>query len=40
MSEFSPIKLLAPSHDRSKHGFIPSPGDAFHLFFPLDALRE
>jgi GNAT superfamily N-acetyltransferase len=22
------------------HGFIPSPGDPFHLFFPLDPLRK
>lgn len=22
------------------HGFIPSPGDPFHLFFPLDPLRQ
>src|SRR5205085_5565413 len=24
----------------SKHGFIPSPGDPLHLFFPLDPLRK
>ncbi len=24
----------------AKHGFIPSPGDPLHLFFPLDALRK
>lgn len=24
----------------AKHGFIPSPGDPFHLFFPLDPLRR
>ena len=24
----------------AKHGFIPSPGDPFHLFFPLDSLRK
>lgn len=24
----------------TRHGFIPSPGDPLHLFFPLDPLRE
>jgi predicted N-acetyltransferase YhbS len=24
----------------AKHGFIPSPGDPLHLFFPLDPLRK
>ncbi len=24
----------------TRHGFIPSPGDPFHLFFPLDQLRK
>ncbi len=24
----------------TRHGFIPSPGDPFHLFFPLDPLRQ
>lgn len=24
----------------TKHGFIPSPGDPFHLFFPLDPLGK
>ena len=24
----------------ARHGFIPSPGDPFHLFFPLDPLRK
>jgi predicted N-acetyltransferase YhbS len=23
-----------------RHGFIPSPGDPLHLFFPLDPLRK
>jgi len=45
MSEFSPVVLLeAKDQDAeqfcAKHGFIPSPGDPFHLFFPIAPLRK
>jgi GNAT superfamily N-acetyltransferase len=38
--------LFVPAKDRdaepfyAKHGFIPSPSDPWHLFFPLDPLRK
>ncbi len=36
------VQAKDPSAERfyAKHGFIPSPGDPLHLFFPLDPLRH
>jgi GNAT superfamily N-acetyltransferase len=37
---FVQAKDAAAEHFYAKHGFIPSPGDPLHLFFPLDPLRK
>jgi GNAT superfamily N-acetyltransferase len=36
------VQAKDPSAEQfdAKHGFIPSPGDPLHLFFPLDPLRK
>jgi predicted N-acetyltransferase YhbS len=37
---FVQAKDQAAQQFYSKHGFIPSPADPLHLFFPLDQLRK
>jgi GNAT superfamily N-acetyltransferase len=36
------VQAKDPDAERfyARHGFIPSPGDPLHLFFPLDSLRQ
>jgi GNAT superfamily N-acetyltransferase len=36
---FVQAKDQAAQQSYAKHGFLPSPGDPLHLFFPLDPLR-
>jgi hypothetical protein len=37
---FVQAKDQAAERFYAKHGFLPSPGDPLHLFFPLDPLRK